>query len=261
MIYVLDEVICYCPEDGTIKVLDGSDQDMTVLTPVPNRILHFLVENQGRVISREMFLTQVWDNHGKVGSTNSLKQNIGLIRKVLDSYLDKPSIMTIPYQGYILSNEVSLKKIVETNKKNNSNVLPNENIDFHEVKVIKGKAVPSEKIFWLSFCFLMIILFLYAILKSATYSVHVKSYELLDINNCNIYSLAPYNNVTDKNNAQNNARNIIDRLSPNCSKKDLLIYHSNGHLQNNVEKPSKLLIQCSNVFPKDTGCLTYRTNR
>lgn len=89
MTYILDKHIYYCPDDGSIRLNDGTDQDVTLLTPVPNRILSLLIENQGKLIGKEVFLTQVWDNHGKMGSSNSLKQNIALIRKILDRYLGK----------------------------------------------------------------------------------------------------------------------------------------------------------------------------
>ncbi|EAU0090986.1 helix-turn-helix domain-containing protein, partial [Salmonella enterica] len=113
MTYVLDDIISYCPEDGTIKVLGGSDQDMTILTPVPNRILQLLVKNQGKMLNRDTILVEVWDNYGKVGSTNSLKQNIGLLRKTLDPYLNTSTIVTMPNQGYMFNAQTKIIVIDE----------------------------------------------------------------------------------------------------------------------------------------------------
>lgn len=62
MDYLFDDIILYCPDDGTIHVLEAGAEDTVTLTPVLNRILLLLVTKQGQLISKEEFFAKVWDD-------------------------------------------------------------------------------------------------------------------------------------------------------------------------------------------------------
>lgn len=260
MIYVLDDVISYCPEDGTIKVLDGSDQDMTILTPVPNRMLQLLVENQGKMLSRDTFLTEVWDKYGKVGSTNSLKQNIGLLRKILDTHLNKSTIITMPKQGYMFNtNTKIITSSTESNLVTDLFKKPKEG-SLELRKIIDTVGLISEKNLLILFTILTVIGLVYLAYNTSTNYTNINTYELSNINGCKIYSLKSYDNPNDKSEAQEEVQLIINRIKPKCSEQDRFLFYNNFN-KNGITERSKLLIHCGQSISKEIGCITYRTNR
>ncbi|EOX3828198.1 transcriptional regulator [Enterobacter quasiroggenkampii] len=108
MNYILSGKLLYSAEDGRIVLLGEPHVEVVVLSPIPNRILMVLIENQGEIVSRDDFFVKVWDQHGKTGSANTLKQYIGLIRRILDSHLDENCIITVPGKGYSFSSVVDI---------------------------------------------------------------------------------------------------------------------------------------------------------
>ncbi len=60
--------------------------------------LHILVENHGRVLSKDRMLSEVWE--GSFVEENNLAQNISLLRKILGGKDGKKFIETVPKFGY-----------------------------------------------------------------------------------------------------------------------------------------------------------------
>jgi len=70
------------------------------LEPRMLQLLCILVLNRGRVVTRDFFISEVWNNYG--GADEGLSQGISFLRKsLMDS--DKKIIATIPKQGYVLN--------------------------------------------------------------------------------------------------------------------------------------------------------------
>ncbi|HDS9360641.1 TPA: helix-turn-helix domain-containing protein [Enterobacter chengduensis] len=260
MNYVLDDIISYCPEDGTIKFLGGSDQDMTILTPIPNRILQLLVKNQGKMLSRDTILVEVWDNYGKVGSTNSLKQNIGLLRKTLDPYLNTSTIVTMPSQGYMFNTQTKIIVIDEETSVTPDLLIKQKEVLTNIKKNSLFRILLSEKHLLILFTVLIVVGMTYLIYKTSTIYTSINAYELSNIDGCKIYSLKKYDTPLEKSEAQAEVKLILDRLKPQCSNQDRLFFYENFN-KDGAEEKSKLLIQCGKSISKEIGCITYRTNR
>lgn len=65
-------------------------------------LLHFLMMNNGKVLSRTTILENVWDRNASI-STNTVDVHISQLRKKLDKMADQKYIYTIPCSGYLLS--------------------------------------------------------------------------------------------------------------------------------------------------------------
>ncbi|HEX6641609.1 MAG TPA: alpha/beta fold hydrolase, partial [Thermoanaerobaculia bacterium] len=78
-----------------------TDSGAVSLTPKAFETLLFLVENNGRIVSREELLARVWP--GTFVGENTLAQNISTLRKVLGSSL----VETVPKRGYRFVGEVT----------------------------------------------------------------------------------------------------------------------------------------------------------
>jgi len=65
-------------------------------------LLHFLMMNTGKVLSRTTILENVWDRNASI-STNTVDVHISQLRKKLDKTFNQKYIYTIPCSGYLLS--------------------------------------------------------------------------------------------------------------------------------------------------------------
>lgn len=68
------------------------------LPPKAFDMLHMLVSNAGRVLSKERILSEIWE--GSFVEENNLAQNISLLRRVLGETDEKKFIETVPKYGY-----------------------------------------------------------------------------------------------------------------------------------------------------------------
>jgi DNA-binding response OmpR family regulator len=75
------------------------------LTPTEFRLLHLLMQNKNKVISRSVILEKVWDSHGDDLYSNTIDVHIRSLRKKIDSFIGSPLIVTVRGAGYkLLSN-------------------------------------------------------------------------------------------------------------------------------------------------------------
>jgi DNA-binding response OmpR family regulator len=77
------------------------DGQELALTAQEFRLLRYLVENAGRVLSRVRLLEHVWDTHHDPG-TNVVDVYIGYLRSKVDKPFGRPLIHTIRGVGYVL---------------------------------------------------------------------------------------------------------------------------------------------------------------
>ncbi|MGL6011119.1 MAG: winged helix-turn-helix domain-containing protein [Shewanella oncorhynchi] len=116
MDYLFDSVLIYHSDEGVIITLGAGDEDSIMLTPVLNRILVLLVQNQGQLVTRDEFLEKVWDNYGRTTSSNTLTQYISILRKIFTDHLGKDCVITVPKQGYMLSTDVIIELLHNTSQ-------------------------------------------------------------------------------------------------------------------------------------------------
>lgn len=65
-------------------------------------LLHYLMLNQGKVLSRTTILEHVWDRNASI-ITNTVDVHISLLRKKLEKRTEDKYIHTIPCTGYLFS--------------------------------------------------------------------------------------------------------------------------------------------------------------
>lgn len=108
MDYLFDDVLLYRPNEGVLLIVGKSADNVIPLTPVLNRMLLLLIEKKGQLVTREEFLEKVWDNHGRIASSNTLTQYVSTLRKIFSDHLKKEGVVTLPRRGYMLSLDVNV---------------------------------------------------------------------------------------------------------------------------------------------------------
>jgi pimeloyl-ACP methyl ester carboxylesterase/DNA-binding winged helix-turn-helix (wHTH) protein len=83
--------------DGMERSLFAGDEKLALAPKVFDTLL-MLVENSGRVLSKEAMLAKIWDD--SFVEENNLAQNISVLRKVLSETSDSKFIETVPKYGY-----------------------------------------------------------------------------------------------------------------------------------------------------------------
>lgn len=72
------------------------------VTAIEFKIIKLLMENQGRVLLKDVILEQIWDSRGSYVDDNTLSVNIRRIREKIEQNPSKPEhIRTIRGMGYI----------------------------------------------------------------------------------------------------------------------------------------------------------------
>ena len=67
-----------------------------------------LLEEKGKIVSRKVLMHAGWEQHGFIVTTNTLNQNILLIRKAIAQITDEPVLKTIFRQGITIPEEFSV---------------------------------------------------------------------------------------------------------------------------------------------------------
>lgn len=79
-----------------------------------SRCFSLLIENKGKVVSREEFINEVWRKNGIEVSMNTFYQNISILRRnIKQAGIHEEIIITVPKKGLTLSNSVLIEKIEE----------------------------------------------------------------------------------------------------------------------------------------------------
>jgi two-component system OmpR family response regulator len=74
--------------------------EVVKMTPKELRLLQYLVSNEGRVISRQELLAEVWEVNGNL-QTRSVDQFVARLRKMVEANPAEPQhILTIRDVGY-----------------------------------------------------------------------------------------------------------------------------------------------------------------
>jgi DNA-binding winged helix-turn-helix (wHTH) protein len=85
------------PATNIIKEIKGTNE--TRLEPRLMLLLCILSKNEGKVVSREFLIKEIWNDYG--GADEGLTQAISFLRKVIGDQ-NKEIIETVPKKGYIL---------------------------------------------------------------------------------------------------------------------------------------------------------------
>ncbi|HBY9716917.1 TPA: winged helix-turn-helix domain-containing protein [Klebsiella aerogenes] len=242
------------------------DCDSITLTPVLNSLLSHMLHNQGVLITKEDFFDTVWDSYGRTGSANTLKQYISNIRKILDSHLGIPCIITVPGQGYILSPELVIQS-----QSNNSAVdfIDDKTDDCRndlvavEVKerLKKIKNTFISKKFVIVNCSLILII---VTLSVKVLRFHIQGNNLIQlseiskIGSCPVYGEhANLINLDEKKTRTADINFLLNSYNISCQKDEsFYFFNSPVHEGNDIGRYSML-----SVCHDKGSCISYRVNR
>ena len=116
--YVIGQLIKFNPSREAISLLSNLDT-MIILTPACARLLVYLIDSQGVIISREAIFTCLWEKYGYSPSNGSLNTYISFIRKCFVNLgFTEEVIKTIPKIGFLFNPNVLVEIIEE--KQNDS---------------------------------------------------------------------------------------------------------------------------------------------
>ena len=259
MNYLINEVIFYCDEDGSIcSVIECHDlnADPVLLTPIPNRILSLLIKNQGQVVTYETFYVSVWDAYGKIGSSNSLKQNIGLIRKIFYGHFQCDCIVTVPGEGYCFSSDI--KVMILANSELQLPV-PSTEIEPQTLSRSIGKQAKILKILFSTLIITVTFIsafYIFKINKSPNHTPH----RITSVGMCPVYSLMSSVSHESLQNHINDIKKIVDANEISCSDGVVFYYYSNYDKGNEDAGTYQALSRCPS-FESNDNCLTYRVSK
>ncbi|CAM4282862.1 winged helix-turn-helix domain-containing protein [Klebsiella africana] len=97
---IINQEIIFNANMNELRPLAGDGECISLNAPTA-RCLLLLLQNRGKVISRDEFLAAVWETRGVVVSQNTFYQNISLLRKSLvKAGLSEDIIITVRQKGF-----------------------------------------------------------------------------------------------------------------------------------------------------------------
>lgn len=82
------------------------NKEEIVLSRLEYRLLVYLIENKGHVLSKEQILSRIWDSEGKYVDGNTVSVNISRLRAKIENDASNPELIkTIHGIGYIWKEE------------------------------------------------------------------------------------------------------------------------------------------------------------
>lgn len=225
MTYIIDDRLIFRAEDGALWLKDRYAEKI-ILTPIVARLLHFFLQEQGKVLSRETILYRVWEDYGLEPSNNSLNQYVSQIRKILfESGLPDNVIRTIPRFGFSFSSELLV--VTESNEATKS-----DHIVYKNDGLLVGKKHDfTIQIYTVIFIILFVITpFLTEILTSKIQREEMKvtPVQIGKVDHCIVYSLLMGRNSILPDTFLL-AQHFIKEKGINCRKdNDVYFFASNG---------------------------------
>ncbi|MEM6162366.1 winged helix-turn-helix domain-containing protein [Erwinia sp. P6884] len=137
MVYTINGTVIFNSVKHTIvSCQHGSGKECKLNQPA-SRCLLLLIQNNGKTISQEKFIDEVWRKKGMEVAVNTFYQNISILRKALRSCgLDQRVVITVPKKGIMLHAEI------EEQSESNSIEPSIENVDTSQgvIRIKRGKS-------------------------------------------------------------------------------------------------------------------------
>jgi len=95
----------YVLRDLELDILSHEVIHKKRVIPMRNKefsLLHFMMMNVGKVLSRTMILEHVWDRNADI-LTNTVDVHVSQLRKKIENSTDDKYIHTVPCMGYLMS--------------------------------------------------------------------------------------------------------------------------------------------------------------
>lgn len=197
MTFTICDIIVFRSEDGAMWSIAQPENRLS-LTTIPVRLLTYLLENPGRVISRQELFDNIWQKYGYEPSNNSVNQYISLIRRSLQELgCEDELIKTVPRMGYYLnSDKIAIERGVPSLE--GQSTLASHTIAGQKINV-KMLIIPGGIIVVL----LMICLIIAKVINHEHYTFSRSGlYKFGYIDQCPLYGLTPIPSVTSKTKEQ-----------------------------------------------------------
>ncbi|MRE39622.1 transcriptional regulator [Klebsiella quasipneumoniae] len=119
---IINDEIIFNANMNELRPLSGDGECISLNAPTA-RCLLLLLQNSGKVISRDEFLSAVWENRGVVVSQNTFYQNISLLRKsLLKAGLSNDIIITVRQKGFSVAPDTLITPLSDEECENMSRV-------------------------------------------------------------------------------------------------------------------------------------------
>lgn len=264
MDYLFDNNILYRSDDGTLHYLEGSSEETITLPPVLNRILLLLVINQGQVITKEEFLTKVWDNYGKPGSSNTLNQYLSTLRGIFSNHLGKKPIITVPKQGYMLSFDINITIAKEESTLETNEILKEENVSETKTTVFSSPIIifSTEKKLVSFYIFILILAITITVMisKKSDPSIAIHPYALGKVGECTVYSFSEYKTESQKKSEMEAVIHQATKYNLDCDANIYFYYYQNENIGYGEKGNYSMLARCKQTNSANDECLTTRTS-
>jgi len=213
--YIINNKVKFRNTDDLIW-LDHDEASGITLTATTSRLLVFLLEHRGEVVSRDEILRQVWDAYGLRSSNNSLNKYISDLRQVFRNMeCSEEIIITVPKIGFMLSGDCEVVKHASTHEPQDT-----------PSPVDESKPRKKRRFFFMT---MGVILFILALVSGIKWSFSVnksddellskKTWLLGKINSCQVFAFKP---VSPETAQQKLAiiKDILDEEKLNCTSDD-----------------------------------------
>ena len=99
MHFIINNKVSFNVAERTVS----DEKTQHVLSNPSCRLLLILLENNNRLMTREDLLQKVWGDFGLTPSSNSLNNNVSILRKILAEFGIHDALKTVPKQGFELA--------------------------------------------------------------------------------------------------------------------------------------------------------------
>lgn len=152
MIYIINDEVKFNSSSNKLTSLATSDEVM--LTYPAGKCLSLLLDNAHQVVSHHRFFEKVWNGADSEVATNTLYQNISIIRRSFRELSTSPDasdiIRTVPRKGFKINEEATVKVVDNVKEKTE----PEESIadksnNEEPATVLKRRYLKKSNIIWL----------------------------------------------------------------------------------------------------------------
>ncbi|KMJ11039.1 winged helix-turn-helix domain-containing protein [Serratia marcescens] len=217
MIFIINDIVLYNEEDGTLAHIDNASNKIALLKPSA-RLLSLFIRNNNKLLLRERLLNEVWVEHGLKASNNNLNNYVSGLRKSLAQCGTEDIIVTYPRQGF----KFSAISIHETDSKQEKYIKDHEDmLETTTISPLGNKQPGIRRSLQRLIMIMATCLVPFAIVVLYQNSTRINVYPLGSYENCQVYSMTLGNSDLRK------IKQVIQRTGLNCRDKADVYYYDN----------------------------------
>ncbi|MEY7844666.1 transcriptional regulator [Klebsiella africana] len=138
--YIINDEVVFNMDVNELQPVAGNGHEAITLNAPTARCLQLLLESNGNIISRDEFLSAVWEERGVVVSQNTFYQNISLLRKsLLRAGLTQDVVVTVRQRGFVIATGTVIRQVSLQNEFNSTQPLSTE----ANMRMINDKYIPK----------------------------------------------------------------------------------------------------------------------